>query len=183
MNIRKMRLCSIQQQVQGQNAGLRVVVEPLVTLSPKPLPMTTLLYFMSPNQESRAIHAVVGVHVAQGLSCPRLGHALPVMPLTFSGGALSWFLWPPAHICWHFLCLRGGQWAFQQEPGLCSELCTMLRLPPYVLIFRLTLRGHFAFLFYSQIQGDVLPLMGLCGWKGCLYTFLQILNLLIYELL
>lgn len=152
-------------------------------LSPKPLPVTTLLYFMSPNQKSRAIHAVVGVHVAQGLSCPRLGHALPIMPLTFSGVLCPGSCGRRPTSAGHFLCLMGGQWASQQKPGLYSELGTMLRLPPCMVISHLTLSGHFVFLFYSQIQGDVLPPTGLCGWKECPYTFLQILNLLIYELL
>lgn len=145
------------------------MVEPSVKLSPKPLPMTTLLYFMSPNQESRAIHVVVGVHVAQTLSCPQLGYAL---------SSLSQRVLCPGS-CWALSVLHGRTVGFAAG----SRPLQRARLPPCMLISCLTLRGHFAFLFYSQIQRDVLPPTGLRGWKECLYTFLQILNLLIYELL
>lgn len=93
-------------QVQVAKAGLGAVVEPLARLSPKPLPRRTLL-LCDPKSGSPAIRAPVAVRAAQGLSCPPLGHAVPMIILTLSAGLRPGFLRPPAKAAGHLLSSDG----------------------------------------------------------------------------
>ena len=145
----------MQRRVQGHQgwAGRRGCAfgqsEPRA-LAPKRPPSKKYVVLL--DQGARPSLPVVGVHVTQGLSCPRLGQAPPthsslsqVAPCLGRRPAAAGPF--PA---------SDGRTAGEPDLSKASSAQGFFRLPRRGRHYSATFRGHCAFFSYSKFQGDVL---------------------------